>query len=151
MHPGAVDSVVANNTFEARPDGKFNAFLIYNGGTITQSTTWPVPPAGFCYWLYGDYVELNGASAVWTLQPGTVIKSKSDADIRITSGQFMANGVVFTSATDDTLGAVDGSTIGTGAEFDWEAVGFGPNASDASVISNCVFRYGGGAYSGGLR
>ncbi len=73
LHAGAVDSVVANNTFTPRPDGNYNALKI-TSGPITQSTTWPVPPAGFCYWLYGDYVELNGASAVWTLQPGTVIK-----------------------------------------------------------------------------
>ncbi len=148
LHPGAVDSVVANNTFVLSPSGEGNAYLI-NGGSITESTAWPVPTPGFCYGLYQDYVQLNSGAAIWQVHDA-VLKMWSGSDIRIDGGRLIADGVVFTSRADDTLGSIDGNGDG-GAPGQWEALDINGGASGTSEVNNCVIRYGGqGSYDAGM-
>ncbi|PJF32822.1 MAG: hypothetical protein CUN57_03885, partial [Phototrophicales bacterium] len=97
------------NTFTPREDGAYNAILI-NGGTITEDQTWDVPPAGFSYYFNNTTVYVQGTNnPTLTLQEGTVVKSyRSRLQIGGNSagqlGKLVADGVVFTSYRDDSVG-----------------------------------------------
>ena len=106
LHPGSVDSVVANNTFVRNVPNHYNAFLIIEGnnsGVITESTTWPVPPDSFCYLFATDHnVIIQSAPApVLTLRRGTVVKMLTST-IQVGGngtnqyGKLVARGVTFT-------------------------------------------------------
>ncbi|MCH8805420.1 MAG: right-handed parallel beta-helix repeat-containing protein [Planctomycetes bacterium] len=71
LHPGAVDSVVANNTFVLRGDGCFNAYLV-SGGTITELTSGQFAPqapdinnSGQVVWTWFDRVTGRDAIDFW--------------------------------------------------------------------------------------
>ena len=146
LHPGAVDSVLINNTITPNGSNLYKGIVIM-AGTITETTTWPVPPAGFCYSMgYQKDITLNDPGAVWTLQPGTIIKGSGSSCIKITSGRFMADGVTFTSSADDTLSNVTGNESNTPEHDQWEGIRFNSGADDGSTITNCIIRYA-GAYN----
>jgi len=147
IHPGAVDSVVANNTFIPNPSGNRNA-VVLTSGVISQSTTWPVPPEGF------TYLVLSGASDIHvggtqnpglTLLPGTVIKLLGQRELSVgyyDSGKLEADGVTFTSAYDDTMGdALDDAAVPSPG--DWRGIRFWQNSDSTSVLENCLIRYAG--------
>ncbi|MCP4290835.1 MAG: hypothetical protein GY780_03255, partial [bacterium] len=108
-----VNSVVNAATIVPHASGELNSVRIHSG-TITESTTWPVLPAGIVYFLHEITITVGGPSSpVLTLAPGTLIKNwRSNFIIGTNAGNpggIMADNVVFTSLRDDTVG---GNTSG---------------------------------------
>lgn len=149
--PRTLGQVANGNTFVPDPSGRFNAIQIMPGPVATDAT-WPAPPFPFTYFIPYNYVRVEGAAnPVLTIEPGTVIKFASVAGLPIGAnepGALAADGVTFTSATDDTLGDVLGDGPSSPAAGDWNAITFSDQTIDAkSRLSNCLIRYGGGGPS----
>lgn len=110
-------------------------------GTITENTTWET---GQVYLVDGG---LNISGATLTIQPGTRIEFKSDADIDIEEGgAIVAQGtgeqpILFTSHNQ------------TAQKGYWKYISITKNANISIIeFNNCIFEYGGGssAYPGML-
>jgi parallel beta-helix repeat protein len=98
-----------------------------------------------------DYLTIN-AGAVFTIQPGVVIKFTSYYYGIDVNGALVANGtpsenIVFTSLPDDSKGG-DTNNDGNGsapAKGNWRSIDFGASSSDTlNSFKHCDFRYGGG-------
>ena len=123
--------------------------LIQNvSGAIAANTTWS--PANI-YVLTGDVTVNTGVTLV--IQPGTVIKAKTQARLLIsgtlTSDGTAVNPIYFTSWNDDSLcGDTNGDgTTTTPAVSDWGYIEFTSGSNDISSLSRAVLRYGGLGYS----
>jgi parallel beta-helix repeat protein len=159
-----VFSLASDPQFAVNPtitfaNNAYTALGIY-GETVNTDTKTIVRSLGtgilknITYMLAGNLTI--GASAKWTIMPGIVIKLGriyyDPAGNAITiDGALVANGhpdslIVFTSTADDAFG---GDTHGDGAASkpafgDWAAITFSAlNNSAATVVNNCLFRYGG--------
>lgn len=153
LHPGAVEAVLApgnGHSFEVNVSGEQNVWKVRQG-TIAESTMWPVPAAGFTYLIEQDHdITIAGVgSPVLTLLPGTVIKQYGNQfgthwTVGSTDpGGLIANGVLWTSAYDDTVGNALGSGINPSPGH-WEGIQFLSNAmADSCVIEFSELRYGG--------
>ena len=108
---------------------------------------WPLPPAGFVYYLQSATINVVGAAGpVLMIAPGTIVKSWF-SHFEIASGSqpggLVANGVTFTSVYDDDGGDTDGSAIAPAAA-NWHRMDFNAAArTDSCLITNCEIRYGG--------
>ena len=161
LPPRLVEKVLrpsANNTLVANTSDENNVVIIQEG-TVDQSTTWPWPissiaPDKFTY-LVATHHQVNvhgNAAPVLTLQPGTVIKHFGGNTFwsigESGPGGLVADGVLFTSAHDDTLGSADG-VAGTPAAGNWNSIRFGADAVvDSIALRGCEFRYAGIATPG---
>ncbi len=115
--------------------------------SISTSTTWTSDKV----YVIVNFITINTAATL-TIEPGTVIKFKSGAEINV-NGKIIANAtstspIVFTSIKDDTWG---GDTNGDGsasspAAIDWEKIAVSANGS---VFKNVHFYYGGGGSATG--
>ena len=124
----------------------FDAVGVHTG-TITSSTTWPVLPAGFVYFLDWATVTIADSSGpVLTIPSGEIIKmtySRFEVGSNTQSGGLVADSVIFTSIADDIGGNTNGSTYAPGPG-DWQRLDFNAMArADSCLITNCEFRYGG--------
>jgi parallel beta-helix repeat protein len=115
---------------------------------ITVNTTWN---ANTVYWVKGDYQVTAGDTL--TIQAGAVVKFAAGASLTI-SGCIKANGtlgnmIVFTSEKDDSYGGDnngDGRTTGPAAG-DWETVSLSSGGNNSSLLSHCIFKFGGTNYT----
>jgi len=143
-----VNSVVSSNTFVANSSNTFNAFYIHEG-TVSTSTIWPAPPAGFTYVIKsGEDIYIHGPSGpVLTLLPETVIKQSGNTFWKVgmsDPGALDATGVTFTSVWDDTVGDADGGGPSEGAPGHWETIQFLDQTIDGSSrLDDCLIRFGG--------
>ena len=147
LTPDTVEPFVMGVDLASHASGMHNAIAI-KAGTVTKTTSWPAPPAGFVYYLDDlQYVTVAGQTEpILFLAPGTIFKLKGDTGITVRDGGGLnAAGVTFTSYNDDSLG---GDTTGNGAtagDFgDWGHVQFFDSCrSEVCFIVDCQFRYGG--------
>jgi hypothetical protein len=152
----ALPQLVPQNDIRPSIDGKYNAYLV-RASDMATSRTLPVPAPCFCYVMAvnEDIVIDNAGAPVLTLLPGTVLKVNSGCTIMVGSagpGGLNADGVVFTSAKDDTCGDTMGDGVTSGAPGDWNALRIEASATDALVVlRNCTIRFGGANFSTGLR
>jgi len=142
-----VDAIATNVEFEPHGSGQYDALLVVDG-TIANSVTWPVLPAGFVYYLpNGSYVNVTGTEdPVLTLLPNTTVKVQGGAGILVGSGGALsAEGVVFTSYRDDAYeGDSNGDGASAGAPGDWHQVSFNTGFQAAACrLVDCDFLYGG--------
>jgi len=142
-----VDAIATNVEFEPHGSGQYDALLVVDG-TIANSVTWPVLPAGFVYYLpNGSYVNVTGTEdPVLTLLPNTTVKVQGGAGILVGSGGALsAEGVVFTSYRDDAYeGDSNGDGASAGAPGDWNQVSFNTGFQAAACrLVDCDFLYGG--------
>ena len=141
----------------AQAAGAFDATNTVTGNTrnvcqvydswIQNAATWR-HLQGDCVWqLIGDVYCAAGNSL--TIDPGNVVKLNSVCSI-FTWGTFTADGdpankIYFTSVNDDSIGgdsnANGGDTVP--AKGDWSEILFINDTSNASVMDNCVVKYGG--------
>jgi hypothetical protein len=153
LHPMAVEGVLrseAGNVLIPNADGTHNSIRV-RGGTIAESTTWPVPPTPFTYGVEADDdITIAGtADPVLRLLPGTIIKQQGGTAWNVgqyngESGGLRATGVLFTSSKDDTLGDALGDGPIPPNPGDWQNVIFCDRALDGeSVLEDCTLRYGG--------
>ncbi len=115
--------------------------------TITESTTWPTLPAGFCYYLDWATVNVRGTSGpVLTIASGTIVKntySRFEIGSASEAGGLVADNVIFTSIHDDEGGDTNGGATAPSAG-NWQRVDFNAMArADSCLLTNCEFRYGG--------
>jgi hypothetical protein len=115
-------------------------------GYISSDTTWTQAA--------GPYVVDNGvtvqASAILTIEPGTIVKFSSSNTQLMIQGVLTAignpgNEIVFTSLQDDSVGGdTGGDGLTVGAPGQWYSV----NVSGSATIWHADFRFGGNG--GGL-
>ena len=145
---------------EMRGNGRLNVrkliypqnFIVIQGGTISENTVWH---SDNVYYIQGSLTISSGATL--TVEPGTIIKFKSEKELSnygtynrrclTVNGTLIADGtesfpIVFTSSDDDTYG---GDTNGNGNatvpnRYDWGNIKFN---SDGSTLDNCIIRYNG--------
>jgi hypothetical protein len=136
------------------PKGTYDGIAL-KAGTISQSTSLSVPPAGFCYVLEpGEFAVEGGSAPILGIAAGTVLKFSSGARLLAginNVGGIQAAGTVFTSTLDDTIGDTAGDGITTGAPGQWRCVIFGGNTVATSYLDGCEIRYGGATDNAGLR
>ncbi|NUN12024.1 MAG: right-handed parallel beta-helix repeat-containing protein [Myxococcales bacterium] len=152
----------ANNTWIANSSPAHHNAIFVRGGTMNQSGIWGGLPAGFTYVLEPGTITTVAGNPMPTLEfsPGTIVKfgpaaSTSgangtyivvghDTNAALT-GKVIANGALFTSLADDTVGGDTENngptTIPTGGNYG----GFVllNLASDTSSFTASTFRYGG--------
>lgn len=158
--PNAVGAIASGTTFvqNATP-AKYNAIRMLGGKTLEHTATWPALAPGMVYSIAAKGLNIRGPEVpLLTLGDGAVVKvdpmiSGSSSNIVVGSttdpdaqGGLIATNVTFTSGRDDTVG---GDTTGDGATVpvagDWGGVTFLAQALDASALTGCTIRYGGGA------
>ncbi|TAK61577.1 MAG: right-handed parallel beta-helix repeat-containing protein, partial [Bacteroidetes bacterium] len=111
---------------------------------VTTNTTWN---SNTVYWLKNDISVTSGDTL--TIQAGAVVKFAPGVSLTI-SGAIKANGtsgnvIAFTSEKDDSYGGDnngDGRATGPTAG-DWETVSLNGGGNNASVLSYCIFKFGG--------
>jgi len=155
--PRAMESLVPNNHVVPSLDGRYNGYEVV-AGTVTQHSTMPSPPVGFCYITEAADINigLEPNDPILTIGLNTVVKMRSGSRILTGSGGanggLIAKGVVFTSATDDTISDTDGGGSSTGAPGQWEGILLESATIDASTsLDSCVIRFAGQSNSVGVR
>jgi|GEM_PF-2126419 len=163
VDPMAVESFVLNNTLGLNTNGKHNGIYVEEG-VVSQSTRWPALPVGMVYYLSGttyshgrDFcVKVEGASSpLLTIDPGVIVKMPSTSHpyghdreqflmVGVNGpGRLSAQGVYFTSVTDDELGGdSNGDGVSFGSAGYWSSIFFG-SLSGGSTLDGCFVRYGG--------
>ncbi len=141
-----VASTVPHLTLVPHASNQFDAVLI-STGTIEESTTLPILPAGFVYYLHSSTVTISGvAGPVLTIPTGTIVKSwfsRFEIGSASQPGGLMADNVIFTSIMDDTGGDSNGFPSSP-SPGNWQRLDFNAAArNDSSQITNCQFSYGG--------
>ena len=137
------------NTYTPRGDGIYNAIEI-NGGTVTESVTWPTS-TDFPYYITGEIGVLGNAPAILKLVQGTVFKFALSTRLVVgassgeSAGGLDAEGATFTSYRDDSVsGDTNGDGVSAGSRGDWYGIFFENTTVDASsVLRKCAVRYAG--------
>ena len=139
-----VPGLLASNTFAPSAPAAFNAIEL-TPETIDQDVTLPAPAAPFCYVVRGE-IAVEGASGPrWTIATGTVMKLGLAGNLVVganAAGRLLADGVVFTSIDDDTLGDTGGDGATAGGPGQWRAINVYDHDT-GSVLRCSILRYGG--------
>ncbi|MFA5834929.1 MAG: right-handed parallel beta-helix repeat-containing protein [Bacteroidota bacterium] len=116
--------------------------------SIASNTVW----SDSVYWITAN-ISIN-VGITLTIKPGVIVKFGTGKRLTV-SGTINAQGttdslIVFTSEKDDPYGGnTNGDTTGIGANRgDWDMVYI---TGAGSILSNCLFRYGGSTNNGNLR
>lgn len=115
---------------------------IIHTGTITEDETW--------YANDNHYVEgtlyLEGNTV--TIEPGTIIRMKSGAEIRVGSNADASTTLIAEGTADQpiTFTSANASPVAG----DWDYITFDEGTNPSTSLKYCVFEYGGGyaSYSG---
>ncbi len=145
---GYTEHVVENVEVESEETTTVNFILqeiepeFINGGVISIDVNWT---ENYIYIIQGDVT----LSSILTIDPGTIIKFDTDANLYVDDGKILASGtelkpIIFTSYLDDSFGGdtnEDGSTTSP-TSGDWKNINIiGTNNSTA--FEYCEFNYGG--------
>jgi hypothetical protein len=134
-------SLVARNMVTPNPDGLYNAHLV-RPGTFFDSVELPHPGEDMCYLVQTGADIVLGSRLV--IAPRTVIKLGSGTSI-VVQRSLDAQGVVFTSARDDTLGDSAGDGPTQGVPGDWAGLQILDSSLDnETVLAGCTVRFAGG-------
>jgi len=116
---------LGSNTFAPSGSGTCNAYEVFEDGTTQPGAILPVPPAGFCYAIEERSGRKLTSVNSLTIQPGTLLKFKTGTSLAPTSNVLSANGAIFTSMADDTLGDTGGDGPTSGGPGQWVGVDVG--------------------------
>ena len=139
-----VPGLLASNTFAPSAPAAFNAIELAPE-TIDQDVTLPAPAAPFCYVVRGEIAVEGAAGPRWTIATGTVMKLGLAGNLVVganAAGRLLADGVVFTSIDDDTLGDTGGDGATAGGPGQWRAINVYDHDT-GSVLRCSILRYGG--------
>lgn len=155
--PRAMEHLVPFNQVLPSLDGRYNGYEVV-AGTVTNTSVMPTPPSGFCYITEADDVDigLEPNDPILTIGNSSVLKFRGGARLLTGSGGanggLIARGVIFTSASDDTLGDTDGGGPSSGAAGQWEGILLESATIDAStVLDSCQVRFAGQTNNVGIR
>src|SRR5439155_23426986 len=135
--------LLESNTYAPSAPADFNAIEL-SQETVDQDVTLPAPAAPFCYVVRGEIAVEGAAGPRWTIATGTVMKLGLAGNLVVganAAGRLLADGVVFTSIDDDTLGDTGGDGATAGGPGQWRAI----NVYDhdkGSVVPCSILRYG---------
>ncbi|MFH0989297.1 MAG: right-handed parallel beta-helix repeat-containing protein [bacterium] len=117
--------------------------------TISADVTW----ASGVYWLRGS-ITVN---AKLTINPGVIVKFAPNARMTV-NGSLLASGtannlIVFTSEKDDPYGGDSNGDVNTSipGRGDWDMVYLNAGGNSSSILTYCLFRYGGSSSNGNIR
>ncbi|HHB11902.1 MAG TPA: hypothetical protein ENK62_01720, partial [Chromatiales bacterium] len=131
------------------PARAVRAAVVQVTADITADTTWS---ATNVYVVSGYVVVRPGVTL--TIEPGTVVKFESQAELRVEQAVLKAQGnasepIVFTSWRDDAYGGdTNGDGPSTGAPGDWHSLWLHDIIESQSVLEHVKIRYG-GSWGGG--
>ncbi|MBI2429564.1 MAG: right-handed parallel beta-helix repeat-containing protein [Ignavibacteriales bacterium] len=118
---------------------------------IASNTTW----SSGVYWIKND-IAINTGFRL-TILPGVIVKLAIGARLTV-NGSIDANGtpdslIVFTSERDDSYGGdTNGDSTATlAAKGNWDMVWLNAAQNSTSVLSNCIFKWGGSTGNGNVR